>query len=794
MLSSVPFIPGSEIPYSQLLARYIPFVPYGAVSEWLLEKCKPGDLILDPFGTSPHLDVEAARAGFRVVVTIYNPILRFLLELEADPPTSEQLNSALADLSISMKGNERLKTHIQSQYLTICNQCGREVYAEAYIWDRGAKVPSHRIYHCQNCFSSGQFPTTDFDTELSLQYATSGLHRARALERVTSINDPDRVYAEEALSTYLPRAVYVLFALINKFDQLPVHHQRPLITMLIDAFDRANTMWPHPPERYKPRKLSVLSRFRENNIWMVLENFVESWDQRWKTEEIEKKYLPMTTWPELPPPTGGICIFDGHMMDLRHQINKIGLELEFKAAVFSIPRPNQAYWTLSALWAGWLWGRESTAHYKTVLRRRRYDWGWHCSALYRVFEELNNLSVNKIPFLGLISEAEPSFLLASVIAGWLVNFVPVAISLRIENDQVQLQWLPENLKFLSTKTIDILNNKDISKFMKSAVDSFLALNSEPASFMHLLGASLQELVRINLKNLDSKQLVPSEFFTHVNNTLQYLLADSTNYRRFGGSEHSLEKADFWFSQNSLLTSRDKISPVSNSDQVESIIIRFLNENSRCTLQELDRAVCHSSTGLFTPENELVIQCVRSYGEEVSIEREFWKIRNEEKSNNRLSDIADIKIKLKQIGMGLDFNVQETAVKLPDIQLPFHIPVSAPIHWIDLNDGVHYIFFISTSGIVTYLLTNKSDDAKEEMLLENSKIKNFLVIPGSRSGLLDFKFRKDERLFQIVKERWNFIKFRHIRRLADNKLLRRENLDEYLALDPLANKDPQMPLL
>ena len=47
---------------------------------------KPGSWLLDPFGFSPRLVLEAARAGYRVLVTVNHPTTRFLLERASVKP------------------------------------------------------------------------------------------------------------------------------------------------------------------------------------------------------------------------------------------------------------------------------------------------------------------------------------------------------------------------------------------------------------------------------------------------------------------------------------------------------------------------------------------------------------------------------------------------------------------------------------------------------------------------------------------------------------------------------------
>ncbi len=70
----------------------------------------------------------------------------------------------------------------------------------------------------------------------------------------------------------------------------------------------------------------------------------------------------------------------------------------------------------------------------------------------------------------------------------------------------------------------------------------------------------------------------------------------------------------------------------------------------------------------------------------------------------------------------------------------------------------------------------------------------IVLPGSRAGWVEYKLRRDPRLRNALENGWLLVKFRHVRWLAANDNLSQENLEELLALDPLANRDQQMQLL
>src|SRR5574341_2145351 len=251
-MESLPYIPGLQPADPGPLSRFIPPLEEGVVSTWLSHHAATQSWLLDPFGFSPRLVLEAARAGYRVLVTANNPVTRFLLEMAANPPAESEFKAALADLAVSRKGEERLETHLQSLYLTPCASCGHDVPAQAFLWRKGEQAPFARLYECKDCGDSGERPAAPADAERAAHAAASaGLHRARVLERVAPLENPDRQYAEEALNHYLPRSIYALATLINRLDglHLSAEHRRALTALLLAACDAANTLWPHPAER-----------------------------------------------------------------------------------------------------------------------------------------------------------------------------------------------------------------------------------------------------------------------------------------------------------------------------------------------------------------------------------------------------------------------------------------------------------------------------------------------------------------------------------------------------------------
>ncbi|HEX2995558.1 MAG TPA: hypothetical protein VHP14_12080, partial [Anaerolineales bacterium] len=410
-----PYIPGMLPAEPGPLARFTPPLEDGVIAAWLPRHAQPGSWVLDPFGFSSRLVLEAARAGYRVLVTVNNPISRFLLELSANPPSETDFKAALADLASAKKGEERFGAHLQSLYATTCEKCGMQIHADSFLWRREAEAPFARVYTCPHCEDSGERLVTPEDIEKVKQIAaTDALHRSRAFERVAALEDEDRVYAEEAIEHYLPRPLYFLTSIINRLDSLNLtpERRRALNALILVVCDAGNTLWDHPSGRRRPKQLNVPAEFREHNLWLQLERGLSQWTETASRVHVE-------TWPERLPESGGICIFEGKLKDLAEEVKKA---IPIKAVIGSLPRPNQAFWTLSALWAGWLWGREAVEPYKPALRRRRYDWAWNATASHATFTHLFGLCHLGTPFFGLLTEAEPSFLTSALTAASAAGF------------------------------------------------------------------------------------------------------------------------------------------------------------------------------------------------------------------------------------------------------------------------------------------------------------------------------------------------------------------------------------
>jgi hypothetical protein len=734
-----PFIIGSTPARDGPLSRFLPPLEDGIAADWLPRHAspfdaaqdKPGSWVLDPFGSAPRLTVEAARAA-------NNPVSRFLLELAAAPPTESELKAALADLAVSKKGDERLETHLQSLYLTKCSKCGQEVPARAFLWKKGEDAPWARRYDCPACGDSGERPADPSDAERARKIAESaGLHRARLLERVAPKDDPDREYAEEALSVYQPRAIYALGTLINRLDSPGVtpERRRALSALFLSACDAAGNLWRLDNNRPRPKQLTVSNEFRENNVWMALEASVTEW-----AADVEP--VPFVQWSAFGkyirklPESGGVLLFEGRIADLASVVD----EAPIAAVVGVLPRPNQAFWTLCALWAGWLWGRESTEAFKVVLRRRRYDWGWQTEALQAALARLFELLKLGTPVLGLVPEPEPAFLTAALAAADINGFHLQSLAMRTQHDAAQIAWTR------GERLHHEFANADVTA-VRAAIRSHLTARGEPTLYLPLHAAGLTALTESHaLTRRGPRQPEDEVIRAAADMVREALLGDETLVRYREGE--SVETG-LW----GLSPEVESSEPM--TDRVEMAVVNFLIEHPNCAFEEILRGLAAGFPGLLTPSLGLVGEALVSYAEQAEGR---WRLRAEDAPSARKADLVQMADLIQSIGERLDFGTNRIDERT--------------LVW-EAGETSAYVFHLKASAVIGRAVA-ESPYPRERSLV---------VLPAGRASLLAYKLGRDPALAARLKG-FRFVKFRLVRALAKLPVLNQQTFEAQIARDPI----------
>jgi hypothetical protein len=739
---ALAYLPPKDGHYPSPLNRFLPPLPQAVITTWLQEHTKLGDLVIDPLGSNPILALEAASAKRKVLFARNNPILWLILEVLATSPTEKKITATVSKLLLSRQGGVTLEEQLKAIYGSHCFDCGEPVQPKGYIWNEGTDMPTLKVYQCPACGSEGEKPVSDEDIQSLRQMGNTGLQRTRAFQRAATEDDYERQSIESALDCYLPRAVFTLMLLVNRLERLDVdkEERRLLQAILVSIFDDGNSLWHWPPRDHRHLQLNVPTRFIEKNLFLSLESVYKKWQSPF--EQIAVSY-----YPQMPTSEGGICLYQRRLADQE----KFLTDLTPQACVTVFPRPNQAFWTLSALWSGWLWGRNGLAPMRGALARRRYDWYWFAQAVRSTMDPIAKKLCDESFFFSLFPEATANFYLGLTCGMNTAGFHLEGYAYRPLKEMIQNQWILD-AKEPASELPDI----------RSLIKDLLNDRGEPASFNELLMSVISEFFIFGAIAREIEQ-IDEGLFKQIQENLTAHLRDEHFTITYPTSQSGGSK---WW----LVDTREVKHPL--AERVEQFISSNLRASSEITLHELEKLTSREFKGKLTPSPELIRAVIYSYTDFTNSAGEKIRLREEESESQRISDISEASEILIKNGKAFGFDVTKSEINL--------------IEWQDENQEVVYRFFLRSSC-----------DIMEQVLKtpEEDKVHNVFVLPGSRSRLIAYRLREDPRLTSALTGGWHFMKFRHLRRLAAMESLTLEVWENLLDGDPLLwEASDQTPLL
>ena len=500
-------------------------------------------------------------------------------------------------------------------------------------------------------------------------------------------------------------------------------------------------LWPKTSSRSRPKQIGNPTQFKEFNLWEVLENSEKEWS-------VFNEKIPLTIWPNLPETeNGGICLYEGRIRDPENLPSNLNIKYAFSV----LPRPNQAFWSYSAVWAGWLWGKEAVKPVYASLSRQRYDWNWLATAYYSIFSALKKASSSRCDLLGLMTEAEPGFFSALVSGAKCSGYKLEGAAYRREDRIIQTHWSPH-------QHMQPPLEGNISDFCQASLTAYMNNKNEPLDYFDLFNQVLctYEGVNETQKNCNSH---PVRFQKQFQETLFGILNREKIWKRYNNQEKNPESGLWW------LNNPEPISNLTLSDRLESEILNYLFKHSQCKFSDLDKHLCSIFKGFYTPSVEFIQTCLESYASKSDESSDIWSLNSNENRESRLSDIEQIKKAVLQIGEKLGFSPTD----------------NRHLFWKNnMGERVYEFIVLSTSMVGPFILN------PSHWKLSNK----FIIIPGSRSRLLHFKLDHDPRLKEVLNSSYNFLKFRHIQNIADRPYLSLSEWDELIYLDPPDFTEPK----
>jgi hypothetical protein len=709
-MEGLAFNPGDGKFPEYPLGQFLPPLPGGILSSWLEVNVPTGAWLLDPLGSTPQLPLEAARSGHRVLVACNNPIIALMIEVLAGAPQKAEFKSAISSLADSRRSGERLEVHFQSLYKTTCPGCGNEIQAKAYLWKKEEDVPYARIVDCSSCGKSGEFPLEPADlATLELPGNFQFLH-SRALERIGIPYAAENPVVQEVVESYSDRAFYTLFNLINRIEALPVNEgkRKLLQALLLSVSDAGNKLWPHPAINTRPRLIIPPAEFIEINLWAEFQNAIDAWTS--PVREVE-----FTVYPQLPQGPSAICLFPGRLQAL----GKLPPEIQPSAALAVVPYPNQAFWSYSAIWSGWIWGKETAGALHGVLGRQRFDSRWVGAVLTSAFSRLPP----HIPFYAQIPEISPGLLLAGMAAGLAGGMKINGIACETESDLVQILWE-------TGISNDIPMPLSLNRFCRDMMTDDLLERGEPATYQQLSGSSLERMIRIGIFPSDNPRKY-DELLTRIQQAQKVVIEDPTFLKAYGS--RAADSQGLWWFQ------KLEGSPLSLADKVEQEILSMLTSGRKNTRKDVEKKLNDTFRGFLTPAPSLIDAILDSYYFKAKDVSEYLEPDPLREPSSYSEEVQEIKKLLPGLGGRLGFACEKDEI----------------VTWKEDGKSVYRFFFILDGRLSRWV-----------DIFSIAGSSNILLCPECRQELIFFKIGRDPRLAEALGT-WRLIGFDQMRRIASN---------------------------
>lgn len=745
-----PFVQGGTQTASEPLAdlplgRYFPPYLPGRASTWLNRYSAAGTWVLDPFGLDPYSALDLAQAGYRVAIASNNPIAAFVLETLSTTQPADWDEALLLLSNLKTTGGIRLEDYLESFYLIPCPnpECGiggthSQARVERIIHDDEPGEPLLIKYKCPQCKQEGELAIEEGEPNPLPAYPSLALYRARAMELVVPPQDPLRSLIEDVLKYYDPRPLVLLQVMLNRI-QSSAHtdRQRSLMrAIFLLAADRVNVLWAYPLGRNRPRQLMRPPAHEELNLWQAVQDAVKSWKSACRP-------VNLRSWPDLVPQTGGISLFRGRLREWQPPLDPRQI-----SAVHSVlPRRNQAFWNLSALWAGWLWGSEALEPMRNALLRQRYDWTWHTVALQKVLGNLPRMILPSTPILLQIPEVEPRFLLAGTLGAQEGGLQLQAYALSGDDSTLQTVWRVEDPAHLRAPARPLFSTaRDLAR-------EYLTELGEPSSYTMLFTQVLLGAQSLDLLHGQPKKQ-PNGTLPELEAELNEVLADTTFFTRFYPNI-TADSGLYWLKDPPAY-----YQPM--ADRVEIALREAFYGHESLSHAEVLAALHEQSPGLQTPDDALLDELLAAYAKADYEGGLRWHLRGSEAAASRSADLREMRALLESFANTLQYRRELSA---------------EAVTWRDEEGNTLYTFFPITTAIVAPLLLKHAH-------LPGKKV---VAIPGSKTSLLGFKLKRDPNLGSLVGPDWQFMRFRQLRALKENPLLSRE-----LFLSQVSNMSPNDP--
>ncbi|MEZ4769783.1 MAG: hypothetical protein R2844_15300 [Caldilineales bacterium] len=738
---------------------------------------QPGDTVLDPFASQTSLIRHASASRRRVVVNNAIPASLLAVMTSADPPGAQIVDGAFTRIADAPRRGQTLADHLRSLYATMCPNCAGTATADAFIWDRATGEPQQKQVVCPHCHESGLVPVDMDDLARLATLEIRGAAYWGLLSRLVAPGDSLTTKARALIDLYTPRTLLAVNEMITAVEQRirDAAEQQAARAMILHVLQQTSTLHtPDAPDGAGPAHVaSVLDpprRFVERNAWHALEEA-----RRALRERAAPPVLWATNLVALRGPSGAgrVAADSLNVPDLADRLMPGSVAL----ILTEPPAFDPGAYLLGFLWTGWLFGREAASHSKAALSIEHWSWDWYARAMTTALGGLRPLVRDDgrmvLAFHDRSTRRVVALMAAAARSGWQL------VAQAVQSPAVQAGPSTWRLVFAPAQSVDEPPRRDGSAalqatFQEAAVE-LLALRAEPTPWPLIVTAGA---ARWSGAGLLSPGSLPAEGIRRPVSVLldQARLALSPELPPPGlrpytpGSREPIQ----WHLEEMPVD-----APL--ADRVEVFIAAQLRAGDQSDAA-IQSAVYDAFPGWETPDAELVDACLGSYAARGET---GWRLRAEDQPDRRSRDLSEMLLRLHSLGHSLGLRVWIAAELQAAAQGLVPLGQSGPddaqwspasVVWHDA-EGPQFVFALTDQTTLRPWLSAVPGPLEY--------LPRYVVLPGGRAELLSFKLRRSPAWReQLAWSGWEFIKFRHIRRLAAMPDLTLASFRARVGLDPV----------
>ncbi len=709
------FIPSDTAPRLGVLPTAFQVMPPSVARAAIEQHTQPGDVILDPFVSGLGVIQAALELGRKVIAASFNPINALALRATLWPTNAR---SAFTRLEDALKVAHRLQESVLKFYQASCPTCGNPASGQHFIWDRERRQPIEKHVLCHVC-GENSGPIEDGDLKELRKLDTRGLPfwllHGRVIDR--DHEDADRV--SDVLDAYTPRAQLALSDILLKFETLSEDERSALRPALLATLDACTSLHTPDEARY-PSGLKPPARFVEKNVWLELERQVSL------LPSVPLSLLRVATIDELfASDTPAVCL---QVLPARELAKRLP-ERSISLVVTHPPLPRPGFWSLSAVWAAWLWGKQSSLvdHLLPLLSRKRTSWDWQWRAIGSALNVLNPVLRGEAHVVMSFPAEESILDSVTLAAAHAHHYVKHLVCDPL--DGVRGTWR-------HTGPVGNLPAQDDAPQTAGGTEVLRHILQERAEPTHelvlrtgLLAAPGQSAALMEIAQQSEGEQTPLAI---LRGKLEQAFSTVTI--------HEIEPHRLWLTLPPV-----PLMPL--ADRVEQRVRDLLRACEEWHGDELLLQIYRDFPDHLTPDRALVATVIHSYAEDLHFEH--IRLRAEDRAEARQAEVDEVCQLLMHTGEYLGSKVSRAQ----------YAGEQRRIVWSKSGETI-YTFTIQTTADVLPLLYADS---------------GVLIIPGGRATLLQHKIARDARLRKTL---WQVLKFSSLRRAAQQS-------DLSLATFPLA---------